>query len=178
MEKTQWKLDPSHSEILFKVKHLMITTVTGHFREADATVEAEDPDFSDAQIFFEAKTASINTNDEKRDAHLRSEDFFDASRYPGLKFQSTNIEKGDDPGKYRITGNLTIKDITKPVTLSSEFYGMQKDPWGNDKAGFGVEGKINRKDWGLNWNATLETGGVLVSDEVKISCEIQLTRIS
>lgn len=178
MAKTKWTIDPAHSEIQFKVKHLMITTVTGHFREVDAKVEAEDPDFSDASIYFEAKTASINTNDEKRDEHLRSADFFDAQNYPVLKFQSTTLEKGDEAGTYKVTGNLTMKDVTKPVTLIAEFGGMQKDPWGNDKAGFSVSGKINRKDWGLNWNAALESGGVLVSEEVRIFCEIQLSRVA
>jgi polyisoprenoid-binding protein YceI len=178
MARTKWIIDPAHSEIQFKVKHLMITTVTGHFREVDATVEAEEPDFSDAKIYFEAKTSSLNTNDEKRDAHLRSGDFFDSEKYPLLKFQSTSIEKETDPGTYKVTGNLTIRDVTKPVTLISEFHGMQKDPWGTDKAGFSINGKINRKDWGLNWNAALESGGVLVSDEVRIFCEIQLSRTS
>jgi polyisoprenoid-binding protein YceI len=177
MATTKWKIDPAHSEIQFKVKHLMITTVTGHFREVDATVEAREPDFSDANIYFEAKTASLSTNDEKRDAHLKSADFFEADKYPVMKFQSTAIEKADDPGTYKLTGNLTIRDITKPVTLTTEFGGMQKDPWGTEKAGFSVNGKINRKDWGLNWNTALESGGVLVSDEVRIFCEIQLSRV-
>lgn len=176
MSKTKWTIDPVHSEIQFKVKHLMITTVTGQFKEVNATVEAEDPDFSDAEVYFEAKTASLSTNDEKRDDHLRSVDFFDAEKYPALKFQSTSLKKGDDEGVYNVTGDLTIKDITKPVTLVSEFGGIQKDPWGNHKAGFSVHGKINRKDWGLNWNAALESGGVLVSDEVRIFCELQFTR--
>jgi polyisoprenoid-binding protein YceI len=177
MAVTKWKIDPAHSEIQFKVKHLMITAVTGHFMEKDATVEAMEPDFSDASIYFEAKTASINTNDEKRDAHLRSADFFESEKYPLMKFQSTAIEKAEDPGTYKVTGNLTIRDITKPVTVTVEFGGMQKDPWGTEKAGFSVDGKINRKDWGLNWNAPLEAGGVLVSDEVSIFCEIQLSRV-
>jgi polyisoprenoid-binding protein YceI len=177
MERTKWKIDPSHSEIQFKVKHLMITTVTGHFREFDATVEANEPDFSDAVIYFEAKTASINTNDEKRDAHLKSGDFFDSGKYPVLKFQSTTIEKADDSSTYHVTGNLTIKDVSKPVTLVVEYGGMQKDPYGSDKAGFSLSGKVNRKDWGLNWNAVLESGGVLVSDDVRIFAEIQFTRI-
>jgi polyisoprenoid-binding protein YceI len=177
MERTKWKIDPSHSEIQFKVKHLMITTVTGHFREFDATVEADDPDFSDAVIYFEAKTASISTNDEKRDAHLKSGDFFESEKYPVMKFQSTTIEKADDPSTYKVTGNLTIKDISKPVTLVVEYGGMQRDPYGSDKAGFSLNGKINRKDWDLNWNVVLESGGVFVSDEVRIFCEIQLTRV-
>lgn len=176
MSKTKWTIDPVHSEIQFKVKHLMITTVTGHFKEVSATVESEEPDFSDADVYFEAKTASLSTNDEKRDDHLRSGDFFDAEKYPALKFESTSLKKGDDAGVYNVTGDLTIKDVTKPVTLVAEFGGIQKDPWGNHKAGFSVHGKINRKDWGLNWNAALESGGVLVSDEVRIFCELQFSR--
>jgi len=175
MSTTKWVLDPTHSEIQFKVKHLMITTVTGYFREFSASAESDDEDFSNAKISFEAKTASIDTNNADRDTHLKSGDFFESEKYPVLKFQSTGMKKSGD-GDFKLTGNMTIKDVTKPVTLDLEFGGIMKDPWGNEKAGFSLSGKINRKDWGLNWNAALETGGVLVSDEVRIFCEVQLAK--
>jgi polyisoprenoid-binding protein YceI len=175
MSMTKWVLDPTHSEIQFKVKHLMITTVTGYFREFSASAESDGDDFSIGKIEFEAKTASIDTNNADRDTHLKSGDFFESGKYPVLKFQSTGMKKSGD-GDFKLTGDITIKDVTKPVTLDVEFGGIMKDPWGNEKAGFSLSAKINRKDWGLNWNAALETGGVLVSDEVRIFCEIQLVK--
>lgn len=175
MSITKWVSDPNHSEIQFKVKHLMITTVTGYFREFSASAESDDENFSNAKISFEAKTASIDTNNADRDAHLKSGDFFESEKYPVLKFQTTEMKKSGD-GDFKLTGDMTIKDVTKPVTLDVEFGGIMKDPWGNEKAGFSLSGIINRKDWGLNWNAALETGGVLVSDEVRIFCEIQLAK--
>lgn len=177
MNTTKWVLDPTHSEIQFKVKHLMITTVTGYFREFSATVETAESDFSNAKISFEAKTASVDTNTPDRDNHLRSADFFDSENYPVLKFESREMKKLDD-SSFKLTGDMTIKGITNPVTLDVEFGGIMKDPWGNEKAGFSLSGKINRKEWELNWNAALETGGVLVSDEVRIFCEIQVAKQS
>jgi polyisoprenoid-binding protein YceI len=169
---TKWAIDPSHSEILFKVKHLMITTVTGSFKEFGAEAELEGDDLSNAQVSFWANTASIFTNDEKRDAHLRSGDFFDSEKFEKLSFKSTKVEgSGSD---WKVTGDLTIKDVTKPVTLNVEWSGVAKDPWGNTKAGLNLSGKIDRKEFGLNWNAALEAGGVLVSDEVRILAEVQL----
>ena len=153
----------------------MITTVTGYFREFSASAESNGDDFSNAKINFEAKTASIDTNNADRDNHLKSADFFDAEKFPALKFQSTEMKKAGD-GNFKLSGAMTIKDVTNPVVLDVEFGGIMKDPWGNQKAGFSLSGKINRKDWGLNWNAALETGGVLVSDEVRIFCEIQLAK--
>lgn len=172
MKTTKWVIDPAHSEIQFKVKHMMITTVTGSFKEFSSEVETEGEDFSTARIRFEAATASIFTNAEQRDAHLRSADFFDADNFPVMSFVSSKLEKTDDDN-WQLTGDLTIKDVTKPVKLDVEFGGVGKDPWGNTKAGFSLSGKINRKDWGLNWNAALEAGGVLVSDDVRILCEVQ-----
>jgi polyisoprenoid-binding protein YceI len=174
MSTTKWTLDPAHSEVTFKVKHLMISTVTGLI--TDYTVEAttETDDLSNAEVTFVGKLASISTGNEQRDAHLRSADFFDVEKNAEVVFKSTNYKKnGND---IKLTGNLTIKGITKPITLDVELGGIQKDPWGNTKAGFTVSGKLNRKDFGLNWNAALETGGVMVSDEVKIACEIQLVK--
>jgi len=177
---TKWAIDPSHSEIQFKVKHLMISTVTGSFKEFGA--EAELPfdegsggdDLTNARVSFWANTASVFTNDEKRDAHLRSGDFFDSEKFEKLSFKSTAIVGSGD--SWKVTGDLTIKDVTKPVTLDVEWSGVAKDPWGNTKAGLNLRGKIDRKEFGLNWNAALEAGGVLVSDEVRIQCEVQLAK--
>jgi len=175
MATTKWILDPTHSEIQFKVKHLMITTVTGNFRDFSALVETDTDDFHNAKITFEAKTASIDTNQIDRDNHLRSADFFDSDNFPVLKFESQKMEKTSD-NAFELTGILTIKDVSKPVKLAVEYGGITKDPWGNTKAGLSLSGKINRKEWNLNWNAALETGGVLVSDEVRILCEVQLSK--
>ena len=175
METTKWTIDPSHSEIQFKVKHMMITTVTGSFKEFSSEVETQGNDFTTAKIKFQAATASVFTNADQRDEHLRSADFFDVEKYPELRFESTSLEKVDDES-FTLNGNLTIRDITKPVKLDVEVGGIGKDPWGNLKAGFSLTGKINRKEWGLNWNAALEAGGVLVSDDVRIFCEVQYSK--
>ncbi len=175
MATTKWALDPTHSEIHFKVKHLMITTVTGSFNSFTASAETDAEDFSNAAISFSADTASVDTGNEQRDTHLKSADFFDAEKFPALSFSSTSYTKKNDD-EFTLTGNLTIKDVTKPVTLNVEFGGVAKDPWGNTKAGFTLSGKINRKDFGLTWNALTEGGGLLVSEEVKISAEIQLVK--
>jgi len=153
----------------------MITVVTGYFREFKASCESSGNDFSNAKIEFEANAASIDTNNADRDNHLRSADFFESATYPVLKFESLQMNKLHD-ASYQLSGDLSIKGVTKPVMLDVEFGGIMKDPWGNEKAGFSLSGKINRKDWGLNWNAALETGGLLVSDEVKIICEIQMVK--
>ena len=174
MSKTTWALDPAHSEIQFKVKHMMIATVTGNFDRFNVSVESDKDDFSDANIFFSAETASVNTGSEQRDGHLKSADFFDSETYPEMKFQATSFSPADNA----LQGNLTIKEITKPVKLEAEFGGIGKDPWGNTKAGFTLSGKINRKDWDLNWNAALETGGVLVSEDVRLLGEIQLMKVA
>lgn len=168
--KTVWALDPSHSEVQFKIKHLMIANVIGSFANYEANVTTNGDDFTTASITFSADVASITTANEQRDGHLRSADFFDADNFPKITFVATKYTNDE------LHGDLTIKGITKSVKLSVEFGGISKDPWGNTKAGFTITGKINRKDWGLNWNAALETGGVLVSEEVKINCEIELTK--
>ena len=171
---TKWVVDPSHSEVTFKVKHMMITNVTGILTNYTIEAEADADEFTEASVRFVGKLNSITTGNEQRDAHLRSPEFFDVENHREAVFVSKAFEKnGDD---YRMTGDLTIRGITKPVTLDVEFGGINKDPWGNVKAGFTVKGKLNRKDFGLTWNATLETGGVLVSDEVKVHAEIQLVR--
>jgi len=173
--KTKWVIDPTHSEILFKVKHLMITNVKGEFRKFKAEVHANGNDFSKASISATIDAASVFTNEDSRDGHLKSPDFFDVEKYPELTFTGTSFKKMDNEN-YQLLGTLSIKGIAKEVTLEVEFGGINKDPWGNEKAGFSITGKINRKDWGLNWNAALETGGVLVSDEVKISAEVQFVK--
>lgn len=172
MATTNWVLDPTHSEVNFKIKHLMITNVSGSFGNLSGTLTAEGDNFSQAQVQFSADTATVNTNNADRDKHLKSGDFFDAEQYPQIRFESSNYNASTGT----VTGNLTIKDVTKSVTLDVEFNGVNKDPWGNHKAGFSLSGKINRKDWGLNWNAALETGGMLVSEEVKINAEVQFVQ--
>ena len=168
--KTAWKIDASHSEITFKVRHMMIASVTGKFEQFDATAETDGENLTGAEINFSAKTASINTNATDRDNHLRSADFFDAEKYPEITFTSTNVSENT------VTGNMTIKDVTKEITLKMENGGTGKDPWGNTRIGFSLHGKINRKDFDLGWNAALETGGVLVGEEVALNCEIQFVK--
>ncbi len=174
-EKSTWVLDPSHSELLFRVKHLMITNVKGEFRKFRAEALFEGNDLSNASVSAVVDAASVFTNNDDRDTHLRSADFFDTDKYRELLFKSSSfVKNGED--EYVLKGFLTIKNITHEVTLDVEFGGIVRDPWGNEKAGFSLSGKINRKDWDLTWNAVLETGGVMVSDEVRINAEIQLVR--
>lgn len=168
----QWTLDTAHSEIEFKVKHMMISTVKGSFQDFAVTVENDSETIENAQVTVLIKTESINTKNEQRDQHLKSGDFFDAATYPEIKFVSTGITKVDDE-EYKVSGDLTIRDVTKPVSFKAEFGGIGKDPWGNQKAGYTVTGKINRSEFGLSWNAALETGGVMVSDEVKFQADLQ-----
>ncbi|GAB3179160.1 YceI family protein [Telluribacter humicola] len=173
--KTTWAIDPTHSEIQFKVKHLVISTVTGSFKQFEGTVETEGEDFTTAQIQFSADIASIDTNQEQRDQHLRSADFFDAETHPKLTFVSTSVEKtGDDT--YKITGDITIKGTTKSIVLNAEYGGSMVDFYGNHKAGFELSGKINRKDFGLTWHAVTEAGGVVVADEVKLVINVQVAK--
>ncbi len=176
--KIKWGIDPVHSEIAFKVKHLMITNVKGEFKEFDASIYTTGEDFMTSEIDFWMNPASVDTGDAKRDEHMKSPDFFDVEKFKQISFTGNTYEKVDDDGSYILYGDMTIKGIKKQIKLDVEFGGVMKDPWGNEKAGFSINGKINRKDWGLNWNAALEAGGVLVSDEVSISCEVQLVRQS
>ena len=175
MSNVKWAIDPAHSEVQFKVKHLMISTVTGNFTQFDGGIEQEGADFSNAKINFSANVASINTGNEQRDGHLKAADFFDAENHPSMTFASSTIEKKDD-SNYLVHGDLTIRGISKPVVLTVEHTGIAKDPWGNEKAGFNLSGKLNRNDWNLSWNAPLEAGGVLVSEEVRLLAEIQLAK--
>ena len=173
MSNTTWNLDPTHSELTFKVKHLMISNVKGEFTKFNATIHGES--FESAKLTATIDAASVFTNNNDRDGHLKSADFFEVETYPELNFESTSIKKVDDE-EYKLTGNLTIKGTTKPITLDVDFGGYMKDPYGNEKAGFSIEGKLNRKDFGLNWNAALEAGGVMVSEEVKIAAEVQFVK--
>lgn len=174
MATTKWSLDPTHSELQFKVKHLMITTVTGSLKSFSAELIAEGDEFTDAAISFSGELASLDTGNTDRDNHLKSADFFDAETHPTIQFKSTSVAKEDDD--YIVNGDLTIKGITKPVKLTAEFGGIATDPWGNTKAGFTLSGKINRTEFGLTWNAALETGGVMVSEEVRILGELQFVK--
>ncbi|WP_162425740.1 YceI family protein [Pontibacter pudoricolor] len=175
MATTKWVIDPTHSEIQFKVKHLMITTVTGYFKSFNLEVETEDEDFTKAsRIEFTADIDSISTNNEQRDTHLKSDDFFNAEQHKQLRFVGKTFEgSGDD---YKLHGDLTIRDITKPVTLNVEYGGIVVDPYGQTKAGFTVDGKINRKEFNLTWDAVTEAGQVVVSNEIKLHCEVQLVK--
>ena len=175
MATTKWSLDLSHSELGFKIKHLMISNVTGKFTKFDVKAETVGNDFSNAKLVADVDVASINTSNEQRDEHLRNADFFSVEAHPNMRFVSKEIEKIDDD-TYYLYGDLTIKDTTKPVKLSVEHNGIATDPWGNVKAGFSISGKINRKDWGINYNAALETGGVMLGEELKIQGEVQLVK--
>ena len=173
--RTTWAIDPTHSELLFKVKHLMITNVKGEFRSFNASLESIGTDFSKAKVTATIDADSIFTNNTDRDNHLKSADFFDVENHKELTFEGTSFTKLDDDN-YQLKGDLTIKGVTKEINLDVEFGGIAKDPWGAEKAGFSISGKINRKDWGLNWNAALEAGGVMVSDEVRINGEVQFVK--
>lgn len=167
---SKWVIDLSHSELSFKVKHLMISNVKGEFRNFSGEIKGSDLFTAPVELTIEA--GSIFTNNDDRDAHLRSADFFDTDTYAQITFRSTSMKKIDEE-QFKLHGELTMKGVSKPVVLDVEFGGIGKDPWGNEKAAFEVKAKINRKDWGLNWNAALEAGGVLVSEEVTISADVQ-----
>lgn len=175
MSITKWSIDPTHSEITFKVKHLMITTVTGKFNKYSAEVETEGDDFHSAKkIEFRADINSIDTGNDQRNAHLRSSDFFNVEENPNLVFLGTKyVANGDEAKLY---GNLTIAGVTKPLILDVEFGGIVKDPWGGERAGFSIKGKLSRKEFGMTYNAALEAGGVVVGDEVKINAEVELVK--
>jgi polyisoprenoid-binding protein YceI len=175
MTRSKWTVDAAHSSIDFSVKHMMIATVKGTFHEFEASIEANPADLTTANIQFSVDVASVDTRNSDRDAHLRSGDFFDVEQYPKMTFQSTNIVKKSE-GEYKLTGDFTLHGVTRQETFSVTFEGEGKDPWGNEKAGFSGEGKINRSDYGLTYNAALETGGVLVGDQVKIAIQIEAAK--
>jgi polyisoprenoid-binding protein YceI len=165
-----YSIDPVHTSVEFGVRHMMITTVKGRFGEVNGTVVI--PASGQPQVDVTIATGSIDTRSEQRDTHLRSGDFFEVEKYPGMRFVSTKAERSGDG--WKLTGDLTIRDVTRPITLQVTEEGAAVDPWGNRKVAFAATGKINRSDYGLNWNAALETGGVLVSDEVRLSIDAQL----
>lgn len=175
MSTTTWNIDPTHSEIGFKVRHLMISNVKGNFGKYTASLSTEGDDLTTAQINFEAEVASINTNNEQRDGHLKSGDFFDAEQFPHIRFSGSEVVKKDEHN-YTVKGNLEIRSIAKPVELSVISSGIAKDPWGQSKIAFEISGKINRSEFGLTWNAPLEAGGVLLSDEIHLNAEVQFVK--
>ncbi len=175
MSTTKWAIDPTHSEVGFKVKHMMFTNVSGKFNIYDATITTENDDFQDAEFEFSAAIDSVDTGNADRDKHLKSADFFDGENNPKLTFRSSSFIKKEGEN-YQLSGDLTLNGTTNFVQLPVEFSGIMKDPWGNEKVGLNISGKINRKDWGLTWNSALETGGVLVSDEVRLNIALQLVK--
>ena len=176
MTTTKWALDDTHSEVQFKVRHLMISTVTGQFNKFQATVETEEEDdFTTAKVSFSADINSISTNNEQRDAHLKSADFFDAANYPQLRFETERIDKVDDEN-YKVYGIITIRGVSKKIVLNAEFGGVIQDPWGNARTGFSLTGKLNRSDFGLSFGLVSDAGGVGLANEVKILANVQLVK--
>ncbi|MBK6484586.1 MAG: YceI family protein [Chitinophagales bacterium] len=177
MATVKWTLDKAHSQLQFKVRHMMLTTVTGDFKEFDIEVETAGDDFSTAKINVTANIESVASGSEQRDTHLKSDDFFNAEKFPALSFTGTSLtHAGDD--HWILQGDLTIRDITKPVSFQVLYMGMIDDPWGNKKAGFEVNGKVSRKEYGLLWNVVTEAGGVVASDDVRIHCNVQFIKQS
>ncbi|MCB9007037.1 MAG: polyisoprenoid-binding protein [Ardenticatenaceae bacterium] len=172
-----WQIDSSHSHIYFTARHMMISKVRGAFESFSGTVNFDEENPTNTTVNIDVDLSSINTRDEQRDGHLKSPDFFDVENYPTMKFVSTKVEQVDE-NNGRLIGNLTIKDITKEVVLDVEYAGVAKSPWGTESAGFSASGSINRKEWGLNWNQALETGGVLVGDKINIEIELELVKQS
>ena len=170
-----WTIDNSHTQVTFSARHMMISNVHGRFEDVTGTVDFDEQNPATTKVAVQIEAASLNTRDEKRDGHLKSPDFFDVEKYPYITFKSTRVQVLDD-SHARLTGNLTMRDITRPVTLDVEYAGLMKSPWGTYSAGFTAATKINRKDWGLNWNVALETGGVLVSDTITINIELEIVK--
>ncbi len=175
MANTKWVLEPSHSELQFKIRHLMIANVTGNFKKFEGTVETDGDNLETAKINFSADVDSITTHNEQRDGHLKSPDFFDVASHPSINFESTSFTKEDEEN-YKLHGNLTMHGVTLPVSLNVEYGGTIKDPWGNIRSGFTVEGKINRKDFGLSWNAPTEAGGLMVGEDVKVHASMEFVK--
>ena len=172
---TKWGVDASHSEVQFKVKHLVISTVTGFFRKFNGAIESESDDFDGAKVNFSIDVNSIETNEANRDGHLKSPDFFAAEQYPTIEFKNGVLSKNSSD-EYTLKGDLTIRNTTKPVELAVEFNGITKDPWGNTRAGFEINGKVNRKDFGLTWSAVTEAGNLVVGDDVKLHFNIEVIK--
>lgn len=173
MSTTTWMIDPTHSEVAFKVKHLVISTVTGYFRKFEGSAASTSDDFSGATVTFSLAVDSIDTNQSDRDQHLKSADFFDTANFPSITFAGKLVNEGGD---YQLVGDLTLKGITKEVALDVTYGGTVGDPYGQTKAGFEIEGKLNRKDFGLTWSAITEAGSVVVSDQVRLQFSVQLVK--
>lgn len=172
---TKWSVDASHSQIGFRVKHMVISTVSGLFKTFNVDVETEGDDFTTAKVNVTIDTATVDTGNDQRDGHLKSDDFFNSEKYPQMKFVSDRVEKVNDQ-RWHLHGDLTIRDVTKPIQLDVEFGGIVKDPWGMTRAGFAVAGSINRRDYDLKWSAMTEAGGLVVSDDVRINCEVEIVK--
>jgi polyisoprenoid-binding protein YceI len=173
--KTAWKLDPTHSTVEFSAKHLMITTVKGRIADVEGIIYTNEKDPKNSSVEATLKATSIDTRTDQRDQHLRSADFLNVEKYPEIKFRSTRIDGGRE--EFKLTGDLTIRDVTKEITLNVRFEGQAKDPWGGERVGFSATGKIDRRDFGLTWNQVLETGGVVVGNEIKIELEVQAVKV-
>jgi len=173
--KTQWKLDPTHTAVEFSAKHLMITTVKGRITDIEGSIYTDERDPKNSSVEATLKATSLDTRTDQRDQHLRSADFLNVEIYPEIKFRSTKIE--GDRQEFKLTGDLTIRDVTRPITLDVTFEGRTKDPWGGERVGFSASGKIDRRDFGLTWNQLLETGGVTVGNEIKIGLEVEAVRV-
>lgn len=174
-QSTKWDVDNAHSQVTFTVTHLVISEVTGTFKEFSSNVVSDKADFSDAKVDFSIKVNSINTDNQMRDDHLKSDDFFNAGKYPEINFKGRQM-KSAGKGKYKLTGDLTIRDVTKTITLDVVYTGTTKDPWGSTKAGFKITGKVNRFDYGLKWNTLTEAGGAVVGPEVDFKVNLQLAK--
>ncbi len=172
-----WTIDPAHSEVQFKIRHLLISTVSGSFKKFEGIIESDRDDFTDAKIQFTAEAESVFTNNEQRDAHLKSDDFFNAEKYPKITFVSTEVVK-EGKDEYMIKGNLTMRDVTTPIRLDVDYGGTTVDSYGQTKAGFEITGKVNRQDYGLKWSAVTEAGGIVVSDDVRLIMSIQIVKQS
>jgi polyisoprenoid-binding protein YceI len=175
MANTKWVIDPAHSEIGFKVKHMMFTNVSGKLQNFNVLMETNVDIFENAKVEFDGAIDSLTTNNSDRDAHLLGPDFFDAGQFPLVTFEATSFKRQDEVN-YKLTGDLTLRGITKQVTFDTEFSGLLKDPWGVIKAGFIISGKINRKEWGLTYNSALDGGGVLIGDEVRLDIDLQFIK--
>jgi len=174
--RTEWKLDPTHTLVEFSAKHLMITTVKGRITDVEGSIFVDEKNPTKSSVQATLKAASLDTRTDQRDQHLRSGDFLDVEKYPDIRFKSTRIE--GDRNEFKLTGDLTIRDVTREVTLDVQFEGQTKDPWGGERAGFSAKGKIDRRDFGLTWNVLLEGGGLTVSNDIKINIEVEAVKVS
>jgi len=173
--KTTWKLDPAHTLVEFSAKHLMITTVKGRITDIEGTIQSDEKNPQNSSVEAVLKAASLDTRTDQRDQHLRSADFLDVEKFPEIRFRSTRIEGAKE--SFKLTGDLTIRDVTRPITLDVEFEGTTRDPWGGERVGFSAKGKIDRRDFGLTWNQALETGGVVVGNDIKINLEVEAIKV-